>query len=274
MAKSWWGQHFIQALETFTDSNRLARGKAYASSNRIEKYNLNNGKILASIKGNVSPGYFGTYETPVYKIKIEMPNLTPQQWQCVLAKISQNARFLTQLLLKELPENIEEIFKSCGHSLLPYSKKDFKTSCSCPDDANPCKHIAALCYYFAEQLEQEPLLLFEIRGLSQEKLAQELEKTPLGRLFIKNLQQTEITVQTDNSYYPLLEEKKVLTEEEISNFWQAKKIPEDLLLAHKPSVSAIVIKKAGDYPSFWNKQKSFIEVMEEIYQRTREYIKK
>jgi ERCC4-related helicase len=66
--------------------------------------------------------------------------------------------------------------------LLPSSYKDFKVSCDCPDYAVPCKHIAGVCFRLAELFDQDPFLLFAMRGLTQEKLLQELANTPLGKV--------------------------------------------------------------------------------------------
>jgi len=83
-------------------------------------------------------------------------------------------------LLNEVPDNIEDCFT--GLHLLPQSRKYFKTSCSCPDYANPCKHIAGVYYLVASELDDDPLLLFELRGLSRDKLQRELAKSPLGKV--------------------------------------------------------------------------------------------
>jgi len=98
------------------------------------------------------------------------------------SKTHATSQFIARLLLNEIPENIETVFAEAGVHLLPNNYKDFKVSCDCPDYAVPCKHIAGVCYRLAGQLDQDPFLLFEMRGLAPEKLLQELALSPLGKV--------------------------------------------------------------------------------------------
>jgi uncharacterized Zn finger protein len=82
----------------------------------------------------------------------------------------------------EIPDNVETVFAEFHTHFLPNSYQDFKVSCNCPDYAVPCKHIAGVCYRLANTLDQNPLLLFEMRGLAPDKLRQELIKSPLGKV--------------------------------------------------------------------------------------------
>ena len=65
-----------------------------------------------------------------------------------------------------MPDDIDSAFCSVKLHLLPHSRREFLTSCSCPDSINPCKHIAGVTYRLASALDQDPLVLFELRGLS------------------------------------------------------------------------------------------------------------
>jgi uncharacterized Zn finger protein len=42
--------------------------------------------------------------------------------------------------------------------------------CSCPDWAIPCKHVAAVHYALAAELDRDPFLLFRLRGRTREEL--------------------------------------------------------------------------------------------------------
>ena len=64
----------------------------------------------------------------------------------------------------QMPQGIDEAFRAAGQSLFPTQAKDLETECSCPDWANPCKHIAATHYVLGEALDKDPFLLFELRG--------------------------------------------------------------------------------------------------------------
>jgi len=73
-----------------------------------------------------------------------------------------------------MPQNIEEAFKSAGVPLFPRSAKDISADCSCPDFANPCKHIAAVYYLLGEQFDSDPFLLFVLRGKTKEQIIESL----------------------------------------------------------------------------------------------------
>ncbi len=179
-SKTWWGQRFIDALCQFTDSGRLARGRAYSKDNRILDWQIRSGKVHAKIRGNKN-AYFGVRKEPRYTTTLSLTKLPAAKWQQLIKKMSVKASIISRLMLDEMPENIEAIFASEGLSLLPGGSRDFNVSCSCPDDSTSCKHIAGVCYRLAAILDHTPLLLFELRGLSAEKLNKELLKYPLGK---------------------------------------------------------------------------------------------
>lgn len=268
-SRTWWGKRFIAALENFTDSARLGRGRSYASGGKILEYKIDKNKITAIVKGSINP-YFGVYKEPRYNITIEITPIAKTSWSQAIKYISSKASFVSKLLINEVPDNIETAFVDLGLHLLPHSQKDFKTQCSCPDWANPCKHIAGVYYLVASQLDNNPFLLFELRGLSKDELQAELAKSPLGKALSSELTTKEIPLSTTESYYTQLE--KVTLTEKINqrDFWLGtKRLPSQIEIADQASIPAIMIKKQGDFPAFWQKDTSFISVMEELYQRVK-----
>jgi len=124
----------------------------------------------------------------------------------IIQQLSQKASFISRLLLNEIPENIETVFESVSTHLLPNDYKDFKVSCDCPDYAVPCKHIAGVCYRLAEIMDNDPFLLFEMRGLAPEKLLQQLANPPLGKILSDAKSTATAELTPVNSFYtrPLL----------------------------------------------------------------------
>ncbi len=269
MTKTWWGERLLDALEDFTDSGRLARGRSYASDHRVKQWLIKKGAVQAKIRGNKNP-YFGVYTEPTYKTEVKMVHLSESQWKKIIAKLTQRASFIAKLLVNEIPENIEGVFAEFNTHLLPNNYKDFKVSCDCPDYAVPCKHIAGVCYRLASELDQNPLLLFEMRGLSPEKLHQELIKSPLGKI-LASAQTSEISELIPvKSFYTQTELKNIPTKISLKQFWHGETpIPKDLPPHQEASIPAVLVKKGGDYPAFWQKQGSFISVMEDFYLRMR-----
>jgi uncharacterized Zn finger protein len=269
-SRTWWGRKFITALESFTDSGRLQRGKAYASDSRMLHFDIVDGVATAMIRGNVNP-YFGVYKEPKYFTEIALKPINPEDWSEIIQHLSSRASVIARLLINEVPENIEYSFLP-GQSLLPHNHKDFQTKCTCPDAySGSCKHVAGLFYRLAKELDQNPFLLFELRGLSKEALLEELVKSPLGKILVSELDSSTTSKPVSNTSYFTKPETFSCTETPtLKQFWQGKKsLPQTIPLRTPSSVSAIVIKKQGDYPPFWQKDRSFIETMEELYDRVK-----
>ncbi|NER32285.1 MAG: hypothetical protein F6J89_32975 [Symploca sp. SIO1C4] len=268
-SRTWWGKRFIRALESFSDQARLGRGRSYASGGRILKFEVAKGQITATVRGSINP-YFGVYKEPRYETQIAIAPISTKDWSRIIQHLSSKASLVTKLLLGEVPDNIEESFAAVNKHLLPSTRKDFQTSCSCPDYANPCKHIAGLCYRFAAELDQNPFLLFELRGLSREALQAELAKSPLGKALSAQLTAEQLEPESTPTYYTELETVPLKGQTSLKEFWLGqKRLPQTIEVASHTSVPAILVKKQGDFPPFWHKDHSFLEVMEELYQRVR-----
>src|SRR5437667_6779935 len=103
--------------------------------------------------------------------------------------------------MNEMPDTIEDAFSGLGLHLLPHSERDFVTDCSCPDDANPCKHIAGVYYLLASAFDRDPFLMFELRGLSRDDLHAELARSSLGQILASALTSADLPVEPTASYY-------------------------------------------------------------------------
>ena len=170
-AKNWWAQRWIAALERLVDSGRLSRGRSYARQGQVLSIEENKDGIVARVQGS--------QRTP-YKIKIQIEPLTDAQWDKVIDALAEQAIFSAQLLAGKMPQEIEQAFESAKVSLFPSQRNDLKTDCSCPDYSNPCKHIAAAHYILGERFDEDPFLIFRLRGRTQEQVMQELRKRRAG----------------------------------------------------------------------------------------------
>jgi uncharacterized Zn finger protein len=268
-SRTWWGQRFIAALEEFTDPARLGRGRSYASGGRILDYTLANGTVTARVRGSINP-YFGVYKEPIYRTSITIKAISAADWKKVIRQVASRADLVTKLLMNEMPDTIEDAFSGLGLHLLPHSERDFVTDCSCPDWANPCKHIAGVYYLLASALDKDPFVMFELRGLSRDDLHAELVLTPLGKILASSLVSTDVPVEPVESYYTRPAREPDTAVASHKEFWTgAKRLPAPQAAAPQASVPALLIKKQGDYPPFWHKDVSFISVMEELYDRVR-----
>ena len=186
---TWWSSRFVAVLESFNMGERLGRGRSYARTGQVMGLEIGPGLVKAKVQGSRSAPY---------KVEIRIPVFGEAQWKAVEKAMAEQALFLAQLLAGEMPTEIESAFRAANLSLFPAGARELATECSCPDWANPCKHIAATYYILAEAFDQDPFLLFQWRGRDpkqlQERLAQfraaeavdaeplaaEMDREPLG----------------------------------------------------------------------------------------------
>lgn len=267
-SRTWWGKKFIAALEELSDPGRLSRGRSYANNGKVTSFAIQDGIVSAKVRGSVNP-YFGVYKEPLYTTTIEFQPISAAKWAAAIALIASRASLISRLLLNEIPDTIEDSFAVLGLHLLPHSQQDFAANCSCPDWGNPCKHIAGVYYLVAAELDRDPFLLFELRGLSREKLHAELAKSPLGQALSAELKLAQRPPQPASSYHTRPTTTSGKTVDSLRDFWQgAKRLPQTIDPPQTP-VPGIPVKKQGDFPAFWQRDNSFIEAMEWLYEHVR-----
>lgn len=236
MNKTWWGEKFLEALKSFIEEGRLRRGTAYRTPKRLSQYVQKQSIVSATMMGNMNL-YFGIYKVPYYETKITFTTLDSAD--TIINNIENDPLLLAKLITRELPASVSFI--------LPHSNKDIKTSCSCPDWENPCKHIAGLYLKIAEEIDHNPLLLFELRGISEELISDKIKK------------HINVTQEVVNEIAPISQESII----NIKSFWGSphKKLQTSLSV----KIPGILIRKAGINPPFWYKKKSFLDSMNNIY---------
>jgi uncharacterized Zn finger protein len=159
--QNWWADRWIEALQRLMDSGRLSRGRSYARRGQVIEIVFSTGIITAPVQGS--------RRTP-YLVSIELVPLSDRQWDVVLDALADQALYSAQLLNGEMPADIEQVFDAVRVPLFPTSSGDLQTNCTCPDWANPCKHVAAVYFLIGERFDQDPFLLFELRGRSKDEV--------------------------------------------------------------------------------------------------------
>jgi uncharacterized Zn finger protein len=165
----WWSRRFIDVLESFGMTGRLARGRSYARSGQVIGFEISCGYVTAQVQGS---------RPKPYRVRIQVTPLTTPQWRRVEQALAAQALFRARLLAGEMPREIEEVFAECGTPLFPRSARDLQMSCSCPDWEIPCKHLAAVCYVLAEAFDDDPFGILAWRGRGREDLLAALRLTP------------------------------------------------------------------------------------------------
>ncbi|MCK9218738.1 MAG: SNF2-related protein [Bacteroidales bacterium] len=154
--QTWWGQQWLNSLTHIDFDNRLPRGRAYAGNGSVKDIIIINNSISARVQGSrPSP----------YKVKINIPQFSVAQKKNLIDEIAKNPLILSKLLNREIPEELNRLALNSNIRIFPGSWKDFGMDCSCPDWAVPCKHLAAVIYIIANEIDVNPFTLFKLRGL-------------------------------------------------------------------------------------------------------------
>ena len=161
IGENWWSARFVEVLEEIGDHGRLARGRSYARGGQAIAISLGPGRVTAEVQG--------TRRMP-YDVRIEITPFSADQWVRVEEELASQAIFAAALLAGEMPVDIGDVFAAAGLSLFPATARELRTDCSCPDLANPCKHVAAVCYLLAEEFDRDPFQILAWRGRSRQEL--------------------------------------------------------------------------------------------------------
>lgn len=165
VATSWWSRQFIELLESFGLGSRLQRGLDYARSGHVLELDVEPGIVLAKVQGSRF--------TP-YRVRIRPQPFSEHQWRRAEKAIAARALTLAALLAGEMPADIQDVLAGARLSLLPSAYEELRASCTCPDQADPCKHTAAVYYMLAQRLDEQPLTLLELRGRTEDELLERL----------------------------------------------------------------------------------------------------
>ncbi len=164
-ARNWWAQRWIRSMENVVDVNRLRRGRYYASQGQVLSIEEGDAEMIAKVQGSRPKPYI---------VRISLVPFTDEEWDKLLSGLAKKAIFAAELLSGQMPNNIETAFAEAGVSLFPTRAGDLLTDCTCPDWANPCKHVAATQYILGDRFDDDPFLLFRLRGRTQEEIIEGL----------------------------------------------------------------------------------------------------
>ena len=185
IAKSFWGQSWCSNLERYSDyASRLPRGRSYVCNGMVVDLQITKGKIAAIVSGS-----------ELYDVAISIAPVVAKRWRAICRDCSGSIGSLVELLQGRLAKDVMDRVCRQGDGLFP-APGEIKLSCSCPDDARMCKHVAATLYGVGARLDEAPRLIFELRGVDEGELlagaGQDLTRSSAAPSAAKVLHQDDV----------------------------------------------------------------------------------
>ncbi len=161
IAVTFWGDAWCKNLESYSDySNRLPRGRTYVRNGSVIDLHIEAGRVRSLVSG-----------MDIYKVDIKIKPLAKQRWTGIKGQCAGQIDSLVELLQGSISKGVMEIVTRKGEGLFP-SPREISLSCSCPDWATMCKHVAASLYGVGARLDREPELLFTLRGVDPAEMVE------------------------------------------------------------------------------------------------------
>jgi len=173
LAKTWWGKAWNDNLTKYADfANRVGRGRSYLRHGAVLDLKINPGEVLALVQGS---------DVDPYQIQIDIKRISKSNWEDIKRLCVGKIESLQELLKGKFPKNLADVFTSKNAGLFP-SPKELNFSCSCPDWASMCKHVAAALYGVGTRLDDDPMLFFKLRGVDSKDLVAQAVKDNTNQL--------------------------------------------------------------------------------------------
>ena len=165
-ARTWWARRWVEVLERMGLGARLGRGKHYAVSGQVTGMRLEGPHVEAQV--------VGTRPDP-YRVTIDFRVPEGAAREAIVARIKGEPMLAARLIADDMPTEVEQAFRDCGLDFFPGGKLapgvyDMTTAWSCPDYANPCKHVSAVLLILGEEIARRPMTLLELRGIAEEDI--------------------------------------------------------------------------------------------------------
>ncbi|MBD2505477.1 SWIM zinc finger family protein [Anabaena azotica] len=227
-SREWWSQRWLDLLDSYRFKKRLERARIYSRQGNVLSIEFKGAKVLARVQGS---------EEEPYKVSLSLDPFTDEQWEYVIGTMSQKAVFAAKLLAGEMPQNIEDVFTSNGLSLFPFTLSDVHSKCSCPDKANPCKHVGAVYYQLGDRFSEDPFVLFQLRGRTKEQIISDLRQLRSAKV------ENKVT-ETPAAQKPISNQINI----NLNACWQYNEPLESSLVVIAPSTSETVLDILGAIP--------------------------
>jgi uncharacterized Zn finger protein len=159
IARTFWGKAWCENLERYSDyANRLPRGRTYVRNGSVLDLQVAAGTVKALVSGS-----------RIYKVAVTVTPVPKARWSSIARDCAGAIESLVELLQGRLSKGVMERLCRQRTGLFP-SPGEIALSCSCPDWASMCKHVAAVLYGIGARLDDQPDLLFRLRRVDEKDL--------------------------------------------------------------------------------------------------------
>ena len=189
----WWVEQWMELINSYRYKKRLERAWTYAREGNVTSIRFEGRRVHARVQGS---------DSDPYKVKLWLDVLNDEDWGYVLEALTQKARWSAQLLAGIMPDDIERAFAASGKRLFPFKLQEVRSECTCPDNANPCKHVSAVYYLMGDRFSEDPFVLFQLRGRTRQQLLADLAVRRRQDLASRAASQ-EPTSQAESTPHPL-----------------------------------------------------------------------
>ncbi len=188
IGRSWWSKELISTMEQVADRGRLTRGRAYARSGQVVSMRIEPGAAVGEVQGSQLRPFTST---------VTVRRLDDDAVEELIREVRSSPGMLARLAAGVLPEEL-------GPLLLPRRAGELDFDCTCPDDAWPCKHAAAVAYLLAEHVDEKPLAVLDLRGVDLGTLIGGVDDAPATGDFYG--EDTELPALPSERFRPALED--------------------------------------------------------------------
>jgi hypothetical protein len=159
IATTFWGKAWCENLEHYSDyESRLPKGRTYVRNGSVVDLQIGAGVVTAMVAGS-----------ELYHARITITPVASARWKAICRDCAGTIDSLVELLQGRLAQGVMDRVCRADDGLFP-KPSEIKLSCSCPDWASMCKHVAAVLYGVGARLDAKPELLFALRGVDPSDL--------------------------------------------------------------------------------------------------------
>ena len=176
IAKTWWGGAWNENLESYADyAYRLERGRSYVRHGCVLDLRVKPELVQSLVAGAAAKPY---------SVSVEIDKISRARWKTITTACRGTLGSMQELMLGKFPRALGEIFTARGAGLFP-TPEEIRFSCTCPDWASMCKHVAATLYGIGARLDEEPGLFFSLRGVDLDGLVSKVVTDQARELLTK-----------------------------------------------------------------------------------------